>query len=293
MGHHPKGVNPVVGSRMWRVCCQERRRGGVGVHGWGLRSVEGLRAVEGLRSVQWKGYVRCSGRVTFARRLWLNEALVSANVQRGVSLPPLQSPLPANNLAAARFPRLHFLASGRPGYGILPLPPSAPPPCGADLARQLRLGDVDAGPGPVTVITVNDFLNRHYCHEGIPSFTGIARAWFCVGSGELLCPVEWLHSMWLKCYVRQAVVAQCGTGDRERAKGGIAPPLCNPRSRPVTSPLRGSLASISSLQVGRDTASCLSRPQAHIPVGLTWLVNYASAMLMPDTTPQLTFMCFE
>ena len=34
--------------------------------------------------------------------------------------------------------------------------------------------------------------------------------------------------MWLKCYVRQAVVAQCGTGVRERAKGGIAPPFAIP-----------------------------------------------------------------
>ncbi len=76
-------------------------------------------------------------------------------------------------------------------------------------------------------------------------------------------------------------------------KGGYRSPLCNPRSRPATSPLRGSLASISSLQVGRDTASCLSRPQPHIPVGLTWLVNCASAMLMPDTTPRLTFLCCE
>ncbi len=65
-------------------------------------------------------------------------------------------------------------------------------------------------------------------------------------------------------------------------KGGYRSPLCNPRSRLTTSPLRGSLASISSLQVGRDTASCLSRPQARVHAGLTWLVNYASAMLMPD-----------
>ena len=96
-----------------------------------------------------------------------------------------------------------------------------------------------------------------------------------------------------KGYVRQAVVAQRGTGVRERAKGGYRSPLCNPRFRPATSPLRGSLASISSLQVGRDTASCLSRPQAHIPVGLTWLVNYASARLMPDTTLRLECMCCE
>ena len=77
-----------------------------------------------------------------------------ANVQRGVSLPPLQSPLPASNLAAVRFPRLHLLASGRPGYGILPFPTSGPRPCGPDLARQLRLGEVDAGHNPTADILV-------------------------------------------------------------------------------------------------------------------------------------------
>ena len=75
-------------------------------------------------------------------------------MQRGVSLPPLQSPLPASNLAAVRFPRLHLLASGRPGYGILPFPTSGPRPCGPDLARQLRLGDVDAGHNPTADILV-------------------------------------------------------------------------------------------------------------------------------------------
>ncbi|VDZ73945.1 Uncharacterised protein [Atlantibacter hermannii] len=49
-----------------------------------------------------------------------------------------------------------------------------------------------------------------------------------------------------------------------------------------------SLASISSLQVGRDTASCLSRPHPRIPAGMTWLVNSGSAILMPDPTPQLS-----
>jgi len=117
---------------------------------------------------------------------------------------------------------------------------------------------------------------RHRYRRGIPVCVGLVNVY-----------MQW------KCYVRQAVVAQRGTGVRERAKGGIAPPLCNPRSRPATLPLRGALASISSLQVGRDTASCLSRPQPHIPVGLTWLVNYASAMLIPDTTPRLTFLCFH
>ncbi|GEM_PF-3201231 len=145
MGHHPKGVNPVVGSRMWRVCCQERRRGA-------LRFMdEGYVRLKGYG--RWKGYVRCSGKVTYG------------------AVEGLRSP------------------------GV----------CGS---------------------------MRHWCTR--------------------------------------------------TCKGGYRSPLCNPRSRPTTSPLRGALASISSLQVGRDTASCLSRPQPHIPVGLTWLVNYASAMLMPD-----------
>ncbi|WP_334133386.1 hypothetical protein, partial [Atlantibacter hermannii] len=58
------------------------------------------------------------------------------------------------------------------------------------------------------------------------------------------------------------------------------------------SPLRGSLASISSLQVGRDTASCLSRPQARVHAGLTWLVNSGSAILMPDPPPNFESFMF-
>ncbi len=116
----------------------------------------------------------------------------------------------------------------------------------------------------------------------------------CQGKGEGLGSIRGSVTFSSgKGYVRQTFVAQRGTGVRERAKGGYRSPLCNPRSRPATSPLRGSLASISSLQVGRDTASCLSRPQARVHAGLTWLVNYASAMLMPDTTPRLTFLCFH
>ena len=118
--------------------------------------VEMLGTVEGLRSVQWKGYVRCSGRVTYGAVEGLRSPGMCGSMRHwcprtckgGVSLPPLQSPLPASNLAATRFPWLHLLASGRPGYGILPFPTSGPRPCGPDLARQLRLGDVDAGPGP-------------------------------------------------------------------------------------------------------------------------------------------------
>ena len=75
--------------------------------------------------------------------------------------------------------------------------------------------------------------------------------------------------------------------DGERVRGAPRRAPDTPGSRPTKSPLRGSLASISSLQVGRDTASCLSRPQARVHAGLTWLVNSGSAILMPDPTPQL------
>ena len=95
--------------------------------------------------------------------------------------------------------------------------------------------------------------------------------------GECLCAVEVLRSPGVCGSTRHWRTRTC--------KGGYRSPLCNPRSRPTTSPLRGALASVSSLQVGRDTASCLSRPQRHIPAGLTWLVNCASAMLMPDIKP--------
>ncbi len=75
--------------------------------------------------------------------------------------------------------------------------------------------------------------------------------------------------------------------DGERVRGAPRRAPDTPGSRPTKSPLRGSLASISSLQVGRDTASCLSRPQARVHAGLTWLVNSGSAILMPDPPPQL------
>ncbi len=76
--------------------------------------------------------------------------------------------------------------------------------------------------------------------------------------------------------------------DGERVRGAPRRAPDTPGSRPTKSPLRGSLASVSSLQVGRDTASCLSRPHPRIPAGMTWLVNSGSAILMPDPTPQLS-----
>ena len=128
--------------------------------------------------------------------------------------------------------------------------------------------------------------------EGISYFTGIARAWFCVGSGELLCPVEWLHSMWLKCYVRQAFVAQRGTGVRERAKGVSLPPLQSPL--PANNLAAARFPRLHLLASGRPGYGILpSRPQARVHAGLTWLVNCASAMLMPDTTPRLELWCCE
>ena len=52
--------------------------------------------------------------------------------------------------------------------------------------------------------------------------------------------------------------------DGERVRGAPRRAPDTPGSRPTKPPLRGSLASISSHQVGRDTASCLPRPQARI-----------------------------
>ncbi len=80
--------------------------------------------------------------------------------------------------------------------------------------------------------------------------------------------------------------------DGERVRGAPRRAPDTPGSRPTKSPLRGSLASISSLQVGRDTASCLSRPHPRIPAGMTWLVNSDSAILMPDPPPTLNLLCF-
>jgi len=73
--------------------------------------------------------------------------------------------------------------------------------------------------------------------------------------------------------------------DSERVRGAPRRAPDTPGSRPTKPPLRGSLASISSHQVDRDTASCLPRPQARVHAGLTWLVNSGSAILMPDPPP--------
>jgi len=81
--------------------------------------------------------------------------------------------------------------------------------------------------------------------------------------------------------------------DGERVRGAPRRAPDTPGSRPTKSPLRGSLVSISSLQVGRDATSCSSRPQARVHAGLTWLVNSGSAILMPVPTPlTLNFLCF-
>ena len=80
--------------------------------------------------------------------------------------------------------------------------------------------------------------------------------------------------------------------DGERVRGAPRRAPDTPGSRPTKSPLRGSLASVSSLQVGRDTASCLSRPHPRIPAGMTWLVNSGLAILMPDPPPNFDFLMF-
>jgi len=79
---------------------------------------------------------------------------------------------------------------------------------------------------------------------------------FARGSGALF--IQWKGS------VRSGRFHLCGPSDGERVRGAPRRAPDTPGSRPTKSPLRGSLASISSLQVGRDTASCLSRPQARI-----------------------------
>ena len=80
--------------------------------------------------------------------------------------------------------------------------------------------------------------------------------------------------------------------DGERVRGAPRRAPDTPGSRPTKPPLRGSLASVSSLQVGRDATSCSSRPQARVHAGLTWLVNSRSAILMPDPPPTLNLLCF-
>jgi len=90
----------------------------------------------------------------------------------------------------------------------------------------------------------------------------------------------------------RSVFIHRGLGDGERVRGAPRRAPDTPGSRPAKSPLRGSLASISSLQVGRDTASCLSRPHPRIPAGMTWLVNSGSAILMPDPPPNFESFMF-
>ena len=146
--------------------------------------------------------------------------------------------------------------------------------------------------------------------------------------------VKWKGSVrfvrW-NCSVRSDYVHLCGFSDGERVRDARRRVPDTPGSRPAKSPLRGSLGSISSLQVGRDATSCSSRPQpasmladlarqfrlgdfdaglntpnfqififyraAFVAVRLfhnfsdsfvalkTWLVNSASAILMPDSPP--------
>ena len=121
--------------------------------------------------------------------------------------------------------------------------------------------------------------------SGLRSFVCVGgRVPFARGSGALF--IQWKGS------VRSGRFHLCGPSDGERVRGAPRRAPDTPGSRPTKSPLRGSLASISSLQVGRDTASCLSRPQARVHAGLTWLVNSGSAILMPDSPPNFDFLMF-
>ena len=93
---------------------------------------------------------------------------------------------------------------------------------------------------------------------------------FALGSGALF--IQWKGS------VRSGRFHLCGLSDGERVRGAPRRAPDTPGSRPTKSPLRGSLASVSSLQVGRDATSCSSRPQARVHAGLTWLVNSGSSI---------------
>ncbi len=109
----------------------------------------------GLFWILWKGGASAAGAFRAVERFRSlgafssTEAALTANVSGALPAAPPTPPAPGQqNRRLCRFPRLHFLASGRQGYGILPFPTSSPHPCGDDLARQFRLGDFDAGPSP-------------------------------------------------------------------------------------------------------------------------------------------------
>ena len=123
-----------------------------------------------------------------------------------------------------------------------------------------------------------------FCHAGWGLCLFDGRVPFALGSGGLF--------EWWKGSVRSYSFHPWSRIDGERVRGAPRRAPDTPGSRPTKSPLRGSLASISSLQVGRDTASCLSRPQARVHAGLTWLVNSGSAILMPDPLPNFDFLMF-
>jgi len=64
---------------------------------------------------------------------------LTANVSGALPAAPPTPPAPGQqNRRLCRFPRLHFLASGRPGYGILPFPTSGPDYSAHPWASPLR-----------------------------------------------------------------------------------------------------------------------------------------------------------
>jgi len=79
--------------------------------------------VERFRSLWAAGAFLNGGRVPFAHTLFIHGAALTANVSGALPAAPPTPPAPGQqNRRLCRFPRLHFLASGRSGYGILPLP---------------------------------------------------------------------------------------------------------------------------------------------------------------------------
>ena len=79
------------------------------------------------------------GRVPFAHTLFIHGAALTANVSGALPAAPPTPPAPGQqNRRLCRFPRLHFLASGRSGYGILPFPTSGPDYSAHPWASPLR-----------------------------------------------------------------------------------------------------------------------------------------------------------
>ena len=127
------------------VCSMEGyiRQAGGGLFVWWKGSVRfgywAFRAVEGFRSLWAAGAFLNGGRVPFAHTLFIHGAALTANVSGALPAAPPTPPAPGQqNRRLCRFPRLHFLASGRSGYGILPFPTSGPDYSAHPWASPLR-----------------------------------------------------------------------------------------------------------------------------------------------------------